>query len=146
MDVTTQEPPQAPVLDVPDKPGAPDVVHSAGACRVIGDILSRVGDKWSMLVVMTLLEGDLHFNQLKRAIGGISQQMLSRTLRALERDGLIVRTVHPSVPVRVEYALSELGHSLSRPVKELGAWAFANRPAIEASRSVFDGREDAGRA
>ncbi|WP_207912894.1 helix-turn-helix domain-containing protein [Novosphingobium sp. PhB57] len=116
------------------------MVHSAGACRVIGDILSRVGDKWSMLVVMTLLEGDRHFNELKRAIDGISQQMLSRTLRALERDGLVLRTVHPSVPVRVEYALSDLGRSLSLPVKELGAWAFANRPEIEASRNFFDSR------
>jgi len=129
-----------PVPAAPVSAAAPDMVHSAGACRVIGDILSRVGDKWSMLVVMTLLEGDRHFNELKRAIDGISQQMLSRTLRALERDGLVLRTVHPSVPVRVEYALSDLGRSLSLPVKELGAWAFANRPAIEASRNFFDSR------
>ncbi|MGO4166073.1 winged helix-turn-helix transcriptional regulator [Novosphingobium sp. YAF33] len=137
MKMTTLE---KPVPAVPVSAAAPDMVHSAGACRVIGDILSRVGDKWSMLVVMTLLEGDRHFNELKRAIDGISQQMLSRTLRALERDGLVLRTVHPSVPVRVEYALSDLGRSLSLPVKELGAWAFANRPAIEASRNFFDSR------
>lgn len=137
MKMTTLE---KPVPAAPASAAAPDMVHSAGACRVIGDILSRVGDKWSMLVVMTLLEGDRHFNELKRAIDGISQQMLSRTLRALERDGLVLRTVHPSVPVRVEYALSDLGRSLSLPVKELGAWAFANRPAIEASRNFFDSR------
>lgn len=107
-------------------------------CRLVGDILARVGDKWSMLVIMTLLETPLHFNELKRAIRGVSQQMLSRTLRALERDGLVARTVHVGVPVRVEYALSDLGRSLSGPVKALGAWAMSARPSIEASRSAFD--------
>lgn len=111
-------------------------------CRLVGDILSRVGDKWSMLVVMTLLEAPLHFNELKRAIQGVSQQMLSRTLRALERDGLVVRTVHHGVPVRVEYALSDLGRSLSGPVKALSAWAVDSRPAIEDSRKVYDGAHD----
>ena len=104
------------------------------ACRVIGDILSRVGDKWSMLVVMTLLEGDRHFNELKRAIDGISQQMLSRTLRALERDGLVLRTVHPSVPVRVEYALSALGRSLVPHIQGLAQWAQTNMAEIKAAR------------
>jgi len=107
-------------------------------CRLVGDILSRVGDKWSMLVVMTLLEGALHFNELKRAIKGVSQQMLSRTLRALERDGLVVRTVHAGVPVRVEYALSDLGRSLSAPVKALSTWALDSRPAILESRKIYD--------
>jgi len=112
-------------------------------CRLVGDILARLGDKWSMLVVMTLLDGPLHFNELKRAIRGVSQQMLSRTLRSFERDGLVVRTVHVGVPVRVEYALSDLGRSLSGPVQALGAWAMANRPAIEDSRVAFDKEHDA---
>lgn len=120
-----------------------EVVHSARGCRMVGDILSRVGDKWSMFVVMTLLEGNRHFNELKRGIEGISQQMLSRTLRALERDGLVLRTVHASVPVRVEYALTDLGRSLAEPVRALGAWAVANRPSIEASRAFYDSRSDA---
>ncbi|PNU04156.1 HxlR family transcriptional regulator [Novosphingobium guangzhouense] len=107
-------------------------------CRLVGDILARVGDKWSMLVVMTLLDAPLHFNELKRAIRGVSQQMLSRNLRALERDGLLTRTVHVGVPVRVEYALSDLGRSLAGPVQALGAWAVEARPAIEASRAAFD--------
>lgn len=115
---------------------------SSKDCRLVGDILSRVGDKWSMLVIMTLLERPLHFNELKRAIQGVSQQMLSRTLRALDRDGLVTRTVHSGVPVRVEYALSDLGRSLSGPVKALSAWALASRDAIEASRKVFDGAHE----
>ncbi|TCM17143.1 HxlR family transcriptional regulator [Novosphingobium sp. PhB165] len=135
MKLTTLEPAEAiePVVEA---------VHSARSCRMVGDILARVGDKWSMLVVMTLLEGNRHFNELKRGIEGISQQMLSRTLRALERDGLVVRTVHASVPVRVEYALSDLGRSLADPVKALGAWAVSNRPSIEASRAFYDSRTD----
>lgn len=120
------------------------VVHDPNGkdCRLVGDILARVGDKWSMLVIMTLLEGPLRFNELKRAIQGVSQQMLSRNLRALERDGLLTRTVHVAVPVRVEYALSDLGRSLATPVQALGAWAVGARPAIEASRVAFDQEHD----
>lgn len=130
------------IANAPQPAPVVEVVHSASSCRMVGDILARVGDKWSMLVVMTLLEGNRHFNELKRGIEGISQQMLSRTLRALERDGLVVRTVHASVPVRVEYALSDLGRSLAEPVKALGAWAVTNRVSIEASRSIYDSRSD----
>ncbi|HUD31134.1 MAG TPA: helix-turn-helix domain-containing protein [Novosphingobium sp.] len=131
-------------FDEADRPAtaAPQHDPSSKDCRLVGDILSRVGDKWSMLVVMTLLDGPLHFNELKRAIRGVSQQMLSRTLRALERDGLVARTVHVGVPVRVEYALSELGRSLSGPVKALSTWAVESRPAIEESRKVYDGAHD----
>ncbi len=123
---------------------SPAVVHDPAGkdCRLVGDILARVGDKWSMLVIMTLLDGPLRFNELKRAIRGVSQQMLSRNLRALERDGLLTRTVHAEATVRVEYALSDLGRSLSAPVKALGAWAMASRPAIEASRAHYDAVHD----
>lgn len=135
-------------FDEADLPPAPPVAAPAHDpadkdCRLVGDILARLGDKWSMLVVMTLLESPLHFNELKRAIRGVSQQMLSRNLRSLERDGLVVRTVHVGVPVRVEYALSGLGHSLAGPVQALGAWAMTNRPAIEHSRVAFDKEHDA---
>ncbi|MEE4451308.1 helix-turn-helix domain-containing protein [Novosphingobium resinovorum] len=134
-------------FDEADRPAAAipgPVVHDPNGkdCRLVGDILARVGDKWSMLVVMTLLETPLHFNELKRAIRGVSQQMLSRNLRALERDGLVERTVHVGVPVRVEYALSDLGRSLAGPVQALGAWAVDARPAIEASRTAFDRDND----
>jgi DNA-binding HxlR family transcriptional regulator len=135
-------------FDEADRPAAAPqeaIVHDPNGkdCRLVGDILARVGDKWSMLVVMTLLETPLHFNELKRAIRGVSQQMLSRNLRALERDGLVERTVHVGVPVRVEYALSDLGRSLAGPVQALGAWAARARPAIEASRTAFDREHDA---
>lgn len=97
-----------------------------------------VGDKWSVLVVMTLRQQPRRFNELKRAVDGISQQMLTRTLKGLERDGLVTRTVHPTVPPQVEYALTDLGHSLAGPVRQLGEWAFGNLPVIYANRERYD--------
>lgn len=120
-----------------------DVPHS-GACQTVTEVLSRVGDKWSMQVVMSLDEGPLRFNTLRRAIDGISQRMLTRTLRGLERDGLVSRAVTPSVPPRVDYALTPLGHSLKCPVKALGAWAVSNREAIAAARAKFDAECEEG--
>lgn len=108
------------------------------ACRAVNDVLSRVGDKWSMRVVMNLDGGAMRFNELRRAIDGISQRMLTRTLRGLERDGLVSRTVTPSIPPRVDYALTSLGQSLREPVRALGDWAMANRAAVEDARAVFD--------
>ena len=118
--------------------------HSPGAreCRTITSILSRIGDKWSVLVVMTLRQRPHRFNELKRAVEGISQQMLTRTVKALERDGLVARTVHPTVPPQVEYRLTDLGHSLSEPVIRLGAWASANLAVIHANRDAYDRAED----
>lgn len=110
--------------------------HSA--CRAVNDVLSRVGDKWSMRVVMNLDRGPMRFNELRRAIDSISQRMLTRTLRGLERDGLVSRTVTPSVPPRVDYALTSLGQSLREPVRALGDWAMANRAAVEDARTTFD--------
>ncbi len=114
--------------------------HVAGRCQAVNDILARVGDKWSMQVVMVLADGPVRFNQLRRAIDGISQRMLTRTLRALERDGLVSRAVTPSVPPRVDYSLTELGRSLREPVLALGSWAMANRETIDAARTEFDRR------
>jgi DNA-binding HxlR family transcriptional regulator len=111
-------------------------------CQTVTEVLARVGDKWSMQVVMQLGEGALRFNALRRAIDGISQRMLTRTLRNLERDGLISRTVTPSVPPRVDYALTPLGRSLVEPVSALGDWAIANREAIAAARERFDLSEE----
>ena len=90
----------------------PSQVHLPGDCRAIGDVLARVGDKWSVLVVSRLGEGPLRFNELRRSIGGISQRMLTLTLRGLERDGLVTRTVFPTIPPRVDYALTPLGRKL----------------------------------
>jgi DNA-binding HxlR family transcriptional regulator len=92
------------------------------------------------MTVMLLRHGPRRFNELKREIGGVSQRMLTFTLRGLERDGLVTRTVFPTVPPRVDYALTPLGHSLREPVEALGSWAFANIAAIEAARRAFDER------
>jgi DNA-binding HxlR family transcriptional regulator len=111
-----------------------------GDCRAIGDVLARVGDKWSVLVVTRLGDGAMRFNELKRSIGGISQRMLTLTLRGLERDGLVTRTVLPTVPPRVDYALTPLGRDLLQPVSALGAWAIRNQAKIARAREKFDGQ------
>ena len=107
----------------------------------ISEVLDRVGDKWSVLVVATLGEGPKRFNELRRAIASISQRMLTLTLRGLERDGLVTRTMFPTIPPRVDYALTELGCSLLTPVNALGAWARQNRQTIEQARVHFDAAE-----
>jgi DNA-binding HxlR family transcriptional regulator len=117
----------------------PSQIHLPGDCRAIGDILARVGDKWSILVVSRLGEGPLRFNELRRSIGGISQRMLTLTLRGLERDGLVTRTVFPTIPPRVDYALTSLGRDLLDPVATLGAWAIRNQAKIARAREQFDG-------
>jgi DNA-binding HxlR family transcriptional regulator len=114
-------------------------------CRAIGDVLARVGDKWSVLVVTRLGEGPLRFNELRRAIGGISQRMLTLTLRGLERDGLVTRTAYPTIPPRVDYALTPLGRDLLEPVSALGAWALRNQAKIAKARERFDGVTAKGR-
>jgi DNA-binding HxlR family transcriptional regulator len=120
-----------------------DGVHSVTeSCRPITEILARVGDKWSVMIVRLLGFGPKRFNEIKRAINGISQRMLTLTLRGLERDGLVTRTVTPSIPPRVDYELTALGHSLFAPIDALGAWAFANRHEIEAARARFDTAND----
>ena len=101
-------------------------------------MLSRVGDKWTVLIVKALEGKPRRFNELKREIGGISQQMLTRTLKTLERDGMVSRTVHPTVPPQVEYSLTELGHSLSEPVMRLGDWVGGHLDEIEANRDRYD--------
>ena len=108
------------------------------ACRRFSSVLSLIGDKWTVMIVMTLAERPRRFNEIRHAIGGISQQMLARTLRTLERDGLAARTVHPTVPPQVEYALTDLGRSLADPIRELGYWAGAHIAQIEGKRSAFD--------
>jgi DNA-binding HxlR family transcriptional regulator len=119
-------------------------VHHSSACQTVTEVLNRVGDKWSMQVVMKLGDGSLRFNELRRAIDGISQRMLTRTLRGLERDGLVNRKVTPSIPPRVDYALTPLGQSLRCPVDALGEWAVLNREAIARSRSAFDAEHGPG--
>jgi len=117
----------------------PSHIDLPGDCRAVSDVLSRIGDKWSVLVVARLGKGPLRFNELRRTIGGISQRMLTLTLRGLERDGLITRTVFPTIPPRVDYALTPLGRDLLNPVSALGAWAIRNQPKIARAREAFDG-------
>lgn len=121
---------------VPGK--SPPPLHEASECRAISEVLSRVGDKWTVLVVERLGGGPKRFNELRRALGSISQRMLTLTLRALERDGLVLRTVTPSVPPRVDYELTKLGHSLLVPVHSLADWARANTAAMDGARAKFD--------
>ena len=119
----------------------PSQVHLPADCRAISDVLSRVGDKWSVLVVTRLGDGPMRFNELRRSIGGISQRMLTLTLRGLERDGLVTRTVFPTIPPRVDYELTTLGRDLLDPVSALGAWAIRNQAKIAHAREVFDGTQ-----
>lgn len=112
-------------------------------CRAVSGILGRIGDKWSVLIIQRLGEGSRRFNEIKRIIGGISQRMLTLTLRNLERDGLVSRTVTPTVPPRVDYALTDLGRELLIPVSALGQWAIQHTPCIEAARAQFDASEAA---
>ncbi|HUE44720.1 MAG TPA: helix-turn-helix domain-containing protein [Aestuariivirgaceae bacterium] len=109
-------------------------------CQSVSEILSRVGDKWSVLVVSLLGSGPMRFSELRRSVDGISQKMLTTTLRNLERDGFCTRTVFATVPPRVDYELTALGRDLLVPVKALGDWAVANRERIDAARRRFDDR------
>ena len=118
----------------------PSNLHVPEDCRAVSEVLERVGDKWTVLVVTTLGTGPKRFNELRRSIASISQRMLTLTLRGLERDGLVTRTVFPTVPPRVDYELTELGRSLLTPVGALGAWALQNRSRIQAARLRFDAR------
>jgi DNA-binding HxlR family transcriptional regulator len=108
------------------------------ACRHVLRLLGRIGDKWTVLVIGRLRDGPLRYGELQRSVTGISQRMLTLTVRALERDGLITRTVHPSIPPRVEYALTDLGRTLLDPVLALAGWAIEHRADVEASRRRYD--------
>lgn len=116
------------------------------ASSVIREILARVGDKWSMLVIGVLHDGPLRFTHLHRKIDGISQRMLTQTLRSLERDGLVQRTSYPEIPPRVEYAATPLGKSLSEPVIQLAIWAAEHQSQILDAREQFDAESGAASA
>ena len=115
---------------------APD--RGSEDCRAISSVLARVGDKWSVLIIVLLGDGPTRFNQIKRLVGGISQRMLTLTLRGLERDGLVRRTQYPTIPPRVEYELTPLGRSLWDAVEPLGAWARGHVKHIARARDAFD--------
>ena len=101
-------------------------------------ILDRIGDRWTVLVVGALAEGDARFSELRRRVDGVSQKMLTQTLRALERDGLVTRTVYPEVPVRVEYALTEAGRTLCEPLEALREWSIIHLGHVAESQQAYD--------
>lgn len=107
-------------------------------CQAVRPILARIGDKWSVLIVMTLRDGPRRFSEIKRGIGSISQRMLTLSLRGMERDGLVTRKVYPTTPPRVEYELTALGHSLRDPVEALGQWAIAHQGEIALAQARYD--------
>lgn len=129
------------VTDLAPGPEAVSVDHTQ--CRRVAPILQRIGDKWSILTIMTLAGGTRRFNELRRLIDGISQRMLTLTLRGLERDGLVTREVYPTVPPRVDYTLTEMGRSLCIPVMALGGWVQDHLDAIDSARETFDRDQEA---
>ena len=124
---------------LPDKPW-PDTDPRLDA--LVNDVIGRVADKWTMLILEALADkGELRFTQIGREVPGISQKMLTQTLRQMERDGLVTRTIHPVIPPRVEYKLTDLGFSLGEAFCGVWTWAEANLDRIEAYRAAFDGRK-----
>ena len=123
-----------------EKP-APEHINELGQlCRPVGDLLSAISSKWSMLVLIRLSERPKRFSELKREIGTISQKVLTSVLRDLERNGIVERVVTPVIPPRVDYSLTELGQSLLVPVHALGRWAVANEDRVAAARSAYEAR------
>lgn len=125
---------------------SPGNKHVRGECLAVREVLNRVGDKWSVLVVALLGGGKKRFSDLRRSIEGISQRMLTLTLKGLQRDGLITRTMYPTIPPRVDYELTKLGRSLLIPITGLGDWAAQNRERIQAARNRYDTRSAKRRA
>jgi DNA-binding HxlR family transcriptional regulator len=120
---------------------SPTHTQGIGACLAVREVLDRVGDKWSVLVVFHLKDGRRRFSDLRRSVEGISQRMLTLTLKALERDGLVTRTVYPTIPPRVEYELTELGGTLLLPISSLAQWAHESRGLVQEARNRYDARE-----
>jgi DNA-binding HxlR family transcriptional regulator len=112
-------------------------VHDKAQCQAVVEMLSRIGDKWTVMVVGALAQRTMRYTELHRSVDGISQRMLTLTLKGLEEDGLISRTVHPSIPPRVEYALTDLGRTLIRPLSGLYAWTVEHRPAMLEARKKY---------
>ncbi len=115
--------------------------HNSTDCRAVSGVLARVGDKWSVLIIVLLGDGPKRFNEIKRMVGGISQRMLTLTLRGLERDGLVTRTIFPTIPPRVDYELTKLGRSLWKAVEPLGSWAQGHLRDIRTAQENFDKRK-----
>lgn len=124
--------------NLPEELPTPD----SGGCQATREILDRIGDKWSLYIIASLANGKRRFNALRRNIEGISQRMLTLTLRGMERDGIVTRTVYPTIPPRVEYELTELGRTLLVPVMALVNWANDNQFTIAEAHKRFDDARD----
>ena len=135
--VTFSQPPV--IARDPGAASEPGAVGQPTACRA-REVLQRVGDKWSMLVIDLLGQGTMRFTELHRAVDGITARMLTVTLRGLERDGIVTRTIHPVIPPRVEYALTPMGRTLLDTIGQLVLWADDHLPEIEAARAAYDAR------
>lgn len=121
----------------------PSDKRTAPTCNIFTrELLSRIGDKWSILIIAHLAEGPLRFNILRRTIGQVSQRMLTLTLRSLERDGLVSRTVFPSIPPRVDYELTPLGRTLMGPVMTLIDWSLIHQGEVEKARSEYESQPE----
>lgn len=131
-----------PAERMPKSPATGEALHAARVEALVNEVIGRVADKWTMIILEVLTEhGELRFTRIGEFAGGISQKMLTQTLRQMERDGLVVRTVHPVIPPRVEYRLTDLGESLSEAFCGVWLWAEANLQRIEAARATFDAKK-----
>jgi DNA-binding HxlR family transcriptional regulator len=123
---------------------APEASNPHAACKAVVETLARIGDKWTVMVVGALSKGPIRYNEIRRRVEGISQRMLTLTLKGLEQDGLVTRTMYPTIPPRVDYELTELGRKLIVPLQALSEWARENRPAMLAAREAFRRRGQHG--
>jgi DNA-binding HxlR family transcriptional regulator len=123
---------------------APEASNPHEACNAVVETLARIGDKWTVMVVGALSKGPIRYNEIRRRVEGISQRMLTLTLKGLEQDGLVTRTMYPTIPPRVDYELTELGRKLIVPLRALAKWARQNRPAMLAAREAFRTRGQDG--
>lgn len=120
---------------------AMEASHSSEACKSVVETLARIGDKWTVMVVGALAQGPIRYNEIHRKVEGISQRMLTLTLKGLEQDGLVTRTMYPTIPPRVDYELTEFGRKLIVPLLALSEWARENQPAMLAAREEFRRRQ-----
>ena len=134
------QPRPIPQTPIPPTPTPPKAKHSVEACRAMPDMLSHIGDKWTILVIGNLSYGPLRYKQLQREVEGISQRMLTLTLKSLEQDGLVSRTVYPTVPPRVDYELTDLGRSLTQALSPLHQWVTTHREDLLAARDAYQRR------
>jgi DNA-binding HxlR family transcriptional regulator len=123
---------------------APEAARPNEACRAGAETLARIGDKWTVMVVGALSQGPIRYNEVRRRVEGISQRMLTLTLKGLEQDGLVTRTMYPTIPPRVDYELTELGRKLIVPLRGLYEWALENQPAMLAARDASQKRAQHG--